>query len=249
MGAISMNRNHPNVAAGDVLSSPKGARRARKSLVATAAFTILMGVTACNAEDAEMPDVENSRLDIALSDIERAGFDQNDVEIVGGGMFGVVDESNWQVCEQEPASGELIGSAPRLVVERSCEAAHDNDTQADEAADAPDETEPKNVSAPKKVAEPKKVSKPKKRKKVEQASDFGTFTMPALVGFNLQDAQDVLQSFGSFLLTQTDATGLGRFQVLDSNWKVCYQRPAPGAEVDILKLIELGAVKLEESCP
>jgi hypothetical protein len=241
-----MKRTSSSVATGAVTVRHRG-RRGRTGLITAAALAMLMGVTACNDEDAEMPDVENRRLDIALSDIERAGFSQDDVEVVGGGMFGVVDESNWQVCVQEPAAGESIGSAPRLTVDRSCEGADDGESQPDEIADAPDDAEPENVAAPQEEAEPKKVSTPKK--KVKQTSDVGTFTMPALVGFNLQDAQDVLQSFGSFLLTQTDATGMGRFQMLDSNWKVCYQRPAAGSEVDILKLIELGAVKLEEACP
>lgn len=65
-----------------------------------------------------MPDVVGLQLDVAKSDIERAGFD-GDVEIVGGGLFGVVDDSNWVVCEQGPAAGESLAE-PRLIVEREC---------------------------------------------------------------------------------------------------------------------------------
>lgn len=35
-------------------------------------------------------------------------------------MFGVVDESNWEVCEQLPGAGSTVTDAPRLTVDRSC---------------------------------------------------------------------------------------------------------------------------------
>lgn len=76
-----------------------------------------------------------------------------------------------------------------------------------------------------------------------------TFSMPALVGVNLQLAQDQLQSLGSYVLDQTDASGLGRAQVLDSNWQVCAQQPAPGSVVPIDTMVTLSAVKLSETCP
>ncbi len=49
-----------------------------------------------------MPDLTAKRLDIALSDLDRAGYG-DEPEVLGGGMFGVVDESNWTVCDQAPA--------------------------------------------------------------------------------------------------------------------------------------------------
>lgn len=73
--------------------------------------------------------------------------------------------------------------------------------------------------------------------------------MPGLVGMNLQLAQDTLQAEGSYLMDQTDASGLGRFQVDDSNWQVCAQSPAAGAEVPVDAMVTLAAVKLDESCP
>ena len=72
--------------------------------------------------------------------------------------------------------------------------------------------------------------------------------MPEVVGMVLQDAQDQLQSMGSFLMDQTDARGWGRLQILDSNWKVCSQDPAPGATVPISTLVTLASVKLSEHC-
>lgn len=82
-----------------------------------------------------MPDVVGTQLDVAKSDIERAGFG-GDVEVVGGGLFGVVDESNWQVCAQLPAAGETVIDAPRLEVDRACETAAEP-TEATTEADAP----------------------------------------------------------------------------------------------------------------
>jgi beta-lactam-binding protein with PASTA domain len=72
--------------------------------------------------------------------------------------------------------------------------------------------------------------------------------MPNVIGMNLQLAQDLLQSKGSYLMTQTDAKGLGRFQVLDSNWKVCKQSPVAGQRVSTATLVTLASVKLIESC-
>jgi hypothetical protein len=74
-----------------------------------------------NGENAAtpMPLVTGLQLDVALSDIEAAGF-SNEVEIIGGGTFGVVDESNWTVCEQSPAAGQALAN-PLLTVDRECE--------------------------------------------------------------------------------------------------------------------------------
>ena len=81
------------------------------------------------------------------------------------------------------------------------------------------------------------------------AVDSESFLMPAVVGMNLQKAQDLLQSLGSYLMDQTDASGLGRFQILDRNWKVCVQTPSPGKKVPISTIVTLASVKLAESCP
>ena len=103
-------------------------------------FAIVLGFTGCGSDqdtaaDTVMPDVMGLQLDVALSDIERAGF-EDEVEVLGGGAFGVVDESNWQVCEQLPAAGEAVTAAPRLTVDRSCE------------GDAPEPTVPEPTTPP-----------------------------------------------------------------------------------------------------
>lgn len=80
-------------------------------------------------------------------------------------------------------------------------------------------------------------------------AEVETLTMPDLVGQNLQLAQDILQDLGSYVLDQEDASGLDRFQVNDSNWKVCMQDPAPGSIVNLDAIVTLGSVKIEEACP
>jgi Protein of unknown function (DUF2510)/PASTA domain len=75
------------------------------------------------------------------------------------------------------------------------------------------------------------------------------FKMPNVVGQNLQLSQDQLQALGSYLMDQTDAAGLSRVQVLDSNWQVCAQSPAPGKTVPVDTMVVLSSVKLAEQCP
>ena len=76
------------------------------------------------------------------------------------------------------------------------------------------------------------------------------FTMPDLVGIDLQTAQNTIQGNGVFLSRSHDLLGM-RNQVLDSNWVVCTQSIPAGQQVtgDAEGLIDLGVVKREESCP
>lgn len=52
--------------------------------------------------------------------------------------------------------------------------------------------------------------------------------MPDVVGMNLQAAQNRIQEAGVFYSRSEDATGAGRMQIVDSNWVVVAQTPAPG---------------------
>lgn len=58
-----------------------------------------------------------------------------------------------------------------------------------------------------------------------------TTAMPDLYCWNLQDAQDEIQRGGVFFSESQDASGQGRSQVLDSNWVVVDQTPAPGTPI------------------
>ena len=66
-----------------------------------------------------MPDVTGKKLDDAKRAIKDAGVD-DDVKVEGGGVFGIVVESNWEVCEQNPAAGTAVSDKPTLTVARSC---------------------------------------------------------------------------------------------------------------------------------
>ncbi len=55
--------------------------------------------------------------------------------------------------------------------------------------------------------------------------------MPDVICMNLQDAQDEIQDHGVFFSGSVDATGQGRHQVIDSNWVVVDQSPAPGSPI------------------
>ncbi|MFI8259507.1 MULTISPECIES: PASTA domain-containing protein [unclassified Streptomyces] len=76
-----------------------------------------------------------------------------------------------------------------------------------------------------------------------------TATVPQLVGKGLQSAQDEAQAAGFALLKSHDALGRGRLQAVDRHWKVCSQSPVAGATVPAATTLDLGAVKLDESCP
>jgi hypothetical protein len=89
-------------------------------------FALVVGLAACGGSKQNaspktvMPDVKGRQLDVALSDIKRAGF-KDKVDVSGGGTFGIVEKSNWKVCEQSPAARQAITTAPRLTVDRSCD--------------------------------------------------------------------------------------------------------------------------------
>jgi hypothetical protein len=73
-------------------------------------------------------------------------------------------------------------------------------------------------------------------------------TLPNLVGKGLQVAQDRAQATGFRRMTSHDASGRERVQLLDRDWKVCFQAPAAGSHPADTK-IDFAAVKLDERCP
>jgi hypothetical protein len=78
------------------------------------------------------------------------------------------------------------------------------------------------------------------------------WTMPNLVGSNLQAAQDKMQSVTGdpiFLTSSHDASGRRRQQVVDRDWKVCTQNLVAGKTFTIKAKIDFGAVKVFENCP
>lgn len=92
--------------------------RMRQKLAIFALATIAL--SGCGeSEPPVMPDLVGYKLDTAKSAIKDVGFTA-DPEVEGGGMLGIVKESNWTVCEQHPAPGEEIVVPPTLVVDREC---------------------------------------------------------------------------------------------------------------------------------
>ncbi len=92
-------------------------RAVRLMMVAVVAVVATAGLAGCGGDKATttMPDVAGKKLDDAKSAIKDAGFD-GEVKVDGGGLFGVVVESSWEVCEQNPAAGTTVAAKPTLTV-------------------------------------------------------------------------------------------------------------------------------------
>ena len=76
-------------------------------------------------------------------------------------------------------------------------------------------------------------------------NDPEDFLMPDVVCMNLQEAQDEIQDRGVFLSRSQDLSGEDRSQLIDSNWIVLEQSPAPGTPIDEGDAV-LGVVKIGE---
>lgn len=79
-----------------------------------------------------------------------------------------------------------------------------------------------------------------------------SWTMPNLIGMDLQGAQDAIQSLirsEVWFSGATDLTGKGRAQISDRNWQVCSSTPVPGAKFTVRTEIDFGVVRVSEECP
>jgi hypothetical protein len=89
--------------------------RVKSSLISAASVLALAG---CGSSEPQVvPDLRNERLDVAEERLDSLGLGY---EEIGGGTFGIVVRSEWQVCGQEPAPGKKA-SKVRLIVDRYCE--------------------------------------------------------------------------------------------------------------------------------
>ena len=70
--------------------------------------------------------------------------------------------------------------------------------------------------------------------------------IPNVVCMDLQAAQDAMQAAGFYKMGSTDGTGQGRLQILDRDWVVIGQTPAPGTKPGLLTRVVLTAVKYGE---
>ena len=71
--------------------------------------------------------------------------------------------------------------------------------------------------------------------------------LPNLHCFDLQEAEDTLQSAGFTRTASRDATGRGRHQILDRDWTVTGQTPVSGGPYPKSTRIELDVVKDSEA--
>ncbi|MGA9762955.1 MAG: hypothetical protein WBQ14_11095 [Gaiellaceae bacterium] len=79
--------------------------------------SILAFAAGCaEAKPQRVPDVRGDRLDLAEATIEARGLSY---EVHGGGKLGVIDDSDWLVCDQNPSAGKMAAEV-ELAVARSC---------------------------------------------------------------------------------------------------------------------------------
>jgi hypothetical protein len=115
------------------------------------------------------------------------------------------------------------------------------------ASAAPAETGPAGIAASD-TAQPAPLQPVETAQSADAPATGPTRALPNLVGKGLQVAQNRSQDAGFRKLRSHDALGRKRMQILDRDWKVCSQSPAPGrhpVEVEV----DFGAVKLDERCP
>ncbi len=74
----------------------------------------------------------------------------------------------------------------------------------------------------------------------------GSIKVPDVVGKDHQLAQDTMQSAGLYNLSEEDATGEGRFMLIDRNWVVVEQSPRAGSRVAEDATIVLRSKKVGE---
>jgi beta-lactam-binding protein with PASTA domain len=75
--------------------------------------------SAAAAAEVKVPRLTNKRLDIAKDILRDKGLR---ARVRGGGIFGIVVESNWTVCSTRPGAGKSVnrGSKVTLYVDRYC---------------------------------------------------------------------------------------------------------------------------------
>ena len=108
-------------------------------------------------------------------------------------------------------------------------------------------TTPLQQSPSEAPAPPASTAPPAPTTPAEPAVDF---SMPNVVGMDLQSAQDLVQTNGVWLSVSHDLLG-SRNQAIDSNWIVCDQNISAGQQVtgDVEGAIDFGVVKRGEVCP
>jgi hypothetical protein len=154
-----------------------------------AGIALLLSLSACGSKaDTLMPSVQGMRLDVALSEIKSAGFAE-DVSVDSPGLFGVVDESNWQVCGQTPEPGAVVTEPPTLTVDRTCGGAEESSPSASaEPTESPATESPVAESSP-----PAQVLTPKNSKEFAAILVEGDYCANSIAVFAKKHAGQVVE--------------------------------------------------------
>jgi len=67
------------------------------------------------ADTPKVPDLSGAALDVAEDQLDAEGIDH---DTVGGGLFGIIDRSAWEVCASDPPAGEDASAGVTLYVAR-----------------------------------------------------------------------------------------------------------------------------------
>jgi len=89
-----------------------------KASILLFALLVMASAAACGgrAEERTVPNVTGLQLDGAQARLDARRLDHT---VAGGGVFGVILRSRWQVCDQDPRPGTKAAEVV-LVVERAC---------------------------------------------------------------------------------------------------------------------------------
>ncbi|MEV7675071.1 PASTA domain-containing protein [Streptomyces sp. NPDC088752] len=109
----------------------------------------------------------------------------------------------------------------------------------------PTTTPPVTVPAPEPTPTPTQESTPEPTEPPTAAAEVPE--VPSVVGMNHADALTILHTAG-FMVNEEDASPEGRMILMNSNWKVCSQNPAPGTPGKSVLRVAIYSVKLSESC-
>jgi hypothetical protein len=90
--------------------------KVKPALLAGIVPLLLVGCGTGSAPTRRVPDVRGERLDVAEALLRDRGLEFDEF---GGGTFGILVRSNWEVCDQDPAPGRRAGHV-RLIVDRDC---------------------------------------------------------------------------------------------------------------------------------
>lgn len=141
-------------------------------------------------------------------------------------------------------SSDQTATVTERVVTKTVQAAAPTTTEAAVTTEAVAAADPVEKPKPKKH-HPKK-ARAETRTASASSRDADCIVLPDVTGMNHQKGQDVIRAKGLLNIRDKDATGKGRFLIIDSNWLGVRQTPSGGTCVGLLTKITLYAKKIGE---